>query len=144
MQDEPDAFAKTLDAVRLRYEEAINRHDDPAGFAALFAEDGILVPVGQPIVAGRAAIEAWARDAVKIWNRIAIMMEHVGGGGLMASSAGTWHANLNTPDGGTANVAGNYLTLLHQEDGAWLIKAHSWNIHPEHAPAARLARQMTA
>ena len=65
--DISQAFA-TLNS---KFVERVNDHD-ARSWAALFSEDAVLVPAGQPSVSGRAGIEAWADIATKIWNRLAI------------------------------------------------------------------------
>lgn len=51
-----------LPAEARRYFDAV-ASGDPAGVAAAFAPDAVIVDVGRPIE-GRSAIEAWAREEV--------------------------------------------------------------------------------
>ena len=108
---------------------AVNKHD-AKGWAALFAQDAILVPAGQSIVTGRENIEKWGEAAVKVWNRLDVKREHSSSNGNVAWDTGTFTANVNLPDGKAADIGGNYMFVLQKEGSAWLIKANTWNLNP--------------
>jgi uncharacterized protein (TIGR02246 family) len=54
-----------------RFVETVNSHDAHR-WAALFSEDAVLVPAGQPSMIGRKDIKAWGDIATKIWNHLDI------------------------------------------------------------------------
>jgi hypothetical protein len=54
-----------------RFVELVNGHDAHR-WAALFSDDAVLAPAGQPSVIGRKGIEEWAEVATKIWNHLEI------------------------------------------------------------------------
>ena len=106
------------DAVLSRYAEAYNRHD-AAALAALYAEDGLLLPPDRALVRGRRAIE-------KFWKN------HMGTGltlKILERSVGTDVAYLvgnysfpGEPD------AGKFLVCLKRgKTGGWQIGADMWN-----------------
>jgi ketosteroid isomerase-like protein len=100
---------------------AVNKHD-AKGWAALFAEDAILVPAGQPIVTGRESIEKWGEVAAKIWNHLDVKREHSSSNGNIAWDTGSYTGNVNLPDGKAVDISGNYVFILQKEGSTWLIK----------------------
>jgi ketosteroid isomerase-like protein len=60
-----------------RFVDMVNGHD-AHGWAALFSDDAVLVPAGQPSVVGRKGIEEWAEVATKIWNHLEVQQGLLG------------------------------------------------------------------
>jgi len=118
-----------LVAIKSGQVAAVNKHD-AKGWAALFAEDAILVPAGQPIVTGRESIEKWGEVAAKIWNHLDVKREHSNSNGNIAWDTGSYTGNVNLPDGKAVDISGNYVFILQKEGSTWLIKANTWNINP--------------
>jgi ketosteroid isomerase-like protein len=112
-----------------KYEATVSAHDAKQ-WASLYAVNATLVPAGSPIVQGRENIEKWGEAAVKVWNTLAISAGPITANGSVAWQVCTWSGNINTPDGKTLDLAGNYLTVLQKEGPAWQIVADTWNINP--------------
>ena len=112
-----------------RFVETVNSHDAHR-WAALFSEDAVLVPAGQPSVVGRKDIEAWGDIATKIWNHLDIQQWRCSADGNVVWEQGTWSGNINLADHQTMDISGNFL-LVAEKDGSNLrIKAHTWNVNP--------------
>ena len=111
-------------AVARAWEKCANARD-ARGIAALYAENAILLPPGQPAIRGRQNIEkfwqgfldAGASDA-KL-NSIQIV-----GSGNLAYEIGEFSAMMPQPSGGTAPGTGKYLVVLErQPDGNFQMVA---------------------
>ena len=123
--DVSQAFAD----LNSRFVETVNNHDMP-GWAALFSEDAVLVPAGQPSVVGRKGIEEWGDVATKIWNRLEIQQGRCSADGAVIWEQGTWTGNINLPDQRTIDISGNFLLIAEKQGPALRIKAHTWNVNP--------------
>ena len=123
--DISQAFA----ALNGKFVDTVNAHDTPS-WAALFAEDAILIPAGQQAVTGRNGIEGWAEVATKVWNHLEIQQEFCTSDGNVAWESGTWTGNINIPDEQTMDISGNFLLIAQKEGSALGIKAHTWNVNP--------------
>ena len=123
--DISQAFAE----LNARFVDTVNDHD-AISWAALFAEDAVLVPAGQVSVTGRKGIEAWAEIATKVWNHLEIKQGPCTADGNVAWESGTWTGNINVPDEQTMDLSGNFLLIAQKEGSAWRIKAHTWNVNP--------------
>ena len=123
--DIPQAFS----ALNSKFVETVNAHD-PKRWAALFAEDAVLAPSGQPSVKGRGDIEAWAGEAMKIWNSLAIDREgHFSADGDAVWEQGTWTGNINVAEGKTQDISGNFLLVAEKAGEGLRIKAHTWSVN---------------
>jgi len=122
-------LSKTFSELNRKYEAAVNNHDSKA-WSALFADDAILVPAGTPIIQGRDNIQKWGEEATKVWNTLSVADGPVRGNDTVGWIAGTWAGNINTPDGKTMDLTGNYLTVAQKQGSQWLLIADSWNINP--------------
>jgi ketosteroid isomerase-like protein len=123
--DVSQAFAD----LNSRFEETVNNHDMP-GWAALFSEDAVLVPAGQPSVIGQKGIREWGDVATKIWNHLEIQQGRCSTDGNVLWEQGTWTGNINLPDQHTADISGNFLLVAEKVGQALRIKAHAWNVNP--------------
>jgi ketosteroid isomerase-like protein len=112
-----------------RFVDTVNSHDAP-GWAALFAEDAILIPAGQEAVSGRKGIEEWADVATKVWNHLEIQQGFFTSDENVAWESGTWSGNINIADERTIDIGGNFLLIAQREGSALRIKAHTWNVNP--------------
>ena len=122
-------IAQAFSALNGRFVETVNSHD-AAGWAALFAEDAMLIPAGEQAVAGLKAIEEWAGVATKVWNHLEIQQKHYASDGNVAWEAATWTGNINVPDERTMDISGNFLLIAQKEGSTLRIKAHTWNVNP--------------
>ncbi|AXF06019.1 YybH family protein [Paraburkholderia hospita] len=123
--DISQAFA----ALNGRFVDTVNSHDAP-GWAALFAEDAILIPAGQEAVSGRKGIEEWADVATKVGNHLEIQQGFFTSDENVAWESGTWSGNINIADERTIDIGGNFLLIAQREGSALRIKAHTWNVNP--------------
>jgi ketosteroid isomerase-like protein len=123
--DTSQAFA----GLNSRFVALVNGHD-AQGWAALFAEDAVLVPAGQPSVIGRQGIAAWAEVATKIWNHLEIQQGHCSTDGEVVWEQGTWNGNINLPDNKTMDISGSFLLVAEKNASGLRIKAHTWNVNP--------------
>jgi ketosteroid isomerase-like protein len=122
--DVSQAFAD----LNSKFVETVNSHDAHR-WAALFSQDAVLVPAGQPSVAGQNGIEAWGEVATKIWNHLEIQQGHCSADGDVVWEQGTWTGNINMPDAQTMDISGNFLLVAEKEGAALRIKAHTWNVN---------------
>ncbi len=124
------SISQQFSDLNSKFVETVNGHD-PRRWAALFSEDAVLIPAGQPSVTGRTGIETWAEGAMKIWNHLEI---HDGGScsteGDVVWEQGTWSGNINVPDAKeTMDISGNFLLVAEKEGAALRIKAHTWSVN---------------
>jgi uncharacterized protein (TIGR02246 family) len=112
-----------------KFVATVNSHD-AYGWASLFSEDAVLVPAGQPSVAGRKGIEEWAEVATKIWNHLEIQQGRCSADGNVVWEQGTWTGNISLPEHQPMDISGNFLLVAEKEHSALRIKAHTWNVNP--------------
>jgi ketosteroid isomerase-like protein len=122
-------ISKAFAELNAMFVDTVNNHD-PVSWAALFAEDAILVPAGQVSVTGRKGIEEWAEMAMKVWNRLEIEQGPSTDAGSVAWESGTWTGNINVLDEQTMDISGNFLLVAQKEGSALRIKAHTWSVNP--------------
>jgi uncharacterized protein (TIGR02246 family) len=119
---------KAVAAIVGTYIEKYNSKD-AAGVAALYAEDGILVPPG-PMVAGRANIEkAWQAsfDAGRTGIRYDIKQIKPEGNIVLVVGQFT----VKVPEGGSLqDRPGNFVNVYQWDDGALKFRVHSFSFMP--------------
>ena len=102
---------------------------DAAGIAALYAEDGAVMPPNAPIGKGRAAIEqAWAAMMQTPGFDLTITPEQilVSSSGDMALDRGTYGLTV-APDGTTQTDTGKYVVVWRKIGGEWKAAADIFN-----------------
>ena len=102
------------------------RNDSAA--AALYAEDGVLMPPNQPAVEGRAAIRAWL-TAFPPMSDFSLTVIEIKGRGDLAYERGTYALTI-AASGKTPAVSdhGKYLVIRRrQADGSWPITVDTFN-----------------
>ena len=105
---------------------------DMATSLSFYADDAISLPSYEPMLKGKAAIEAASKKnheaGFKI-NAITLNTMDVWSGGDLAYEIGTYTINMTIP--GMPNAMddkGKYLTVWQkQTDNSWKIKAETWN-----------------
>jgi len=111
-----------IDVVNRAFIDAFSRRD-AAAIAALYTADGQLLPPGNNIVSGRAAIAGYWGQAMKIGARkletteLEIYRE-------VAHEVGRY--TVEAPDGSEAD-AGIYIVIWKPEDGVWRMHRDIWN-----------------
>lgn len=110
---EPSSLKRAVDRTREQHLAAVNAAD--AGAAAdLFAPDGILLPPGQPVREGRAAIREWFMQTFAAFRPQGFRLRPVSVDeyGDVAIEHGSWDATFAPTDGAASVPAGGtYLTV---------------------------------
>jgi uncharacterized protein (TIGR02246 family) len=122
----------------LRQSEMAIHQNKPAEFAAMYTDDAIVVPPGQPPIMGRRAIEQWAKANLSAFSTLKLAATHTGSAGEIGWIVGTWTADARMPDGKAMTMSGNTVTVVQQHGQSWLIKLDTWNVNPP--PAATAAK----
>lgn len=128
-----DGPHRTEDLAAIRalddaYVAAVEAHDWE-GLAALFKEDGVLLPPNEAAVVGRTAI----LDRGKGLDLAAVDYSHteidIGGTSGVAYLQGSYTTSITLGSGaGPYEDSGKYLWILErQPDGVWLIEKAIWN-----------------
>lgn len=104
---------------------AFNKGDAKAA-AAMYAEDAYVLPNMGEMVHGRAAIEAFFKDATQQISDIALKAVDVQPlGPDAAREIGTF--TLKTKDQPPQNVSGKYAVVWRKIGGQWLLATDIWN-----------------
>lgn len=133
MHSEGSASKAELGQMNRDFASALNAKDAKAA-AALYAEDAVLIPPGEPLVRGREAIEEYWRGAIEsggVRNVSVETMDALSSGSL-GYETGSFVLTANGPDGEAVTDRGRYIELLRREpDGRWLSTHGIWNASPE-------------
>lgn len=134
---DPQAGSQTADAaaigkLRDQYIAAANGGNADA-IAALWTEDGVLMPPGQPAVVGRTAIRDWYRPADgRDGATITIRSEETQVFGPWGFDRGTF--TLQAGDRSTEN---KYITVVRRDGDTWKVARNIWSPDTgSRAPAA--------
>jgi uncharacterized protein (TIGR02246 family) len=106
-----------------RYSSSLNSGDLDA-WLALWTEDGVQMPPGEPAVIGKDQIRARNKGVLDRFTfDMGITNEEVESAGDWAFARGTYKATLTPKAGGeVVQVDGKYMTILKkQADGSWKI-----------------------
>lgn len=133
MQTEVSASKTELGQMNRDFAAALNAKDAKAA-AALYTEDAVLMPPGEPLVRGRKAIEEYWRAAVDSGGVRDVSVETMDAlsSGSLGYETGSFVLTANGPDGEAVIDKGRYIELLRREpDGRWLSTHGIWNASPE-------------
>ena len=133
MQAEVSASKTELGQMNRDFAAALNAKDAQAA-AALYAEDAVLIPPGEPLVRGRDAIEDYWRAAIEAGDIRDVSVETMDAlsSGSLGYETGSFVLTANGPDGEAVTDRGRYIELLRREpDGRWLSTHGIWNASPE-------------
>ncbi len=97
---------------------------DPAGLAAVYAEDGALLPPNSDTISGRAAIEAYWAEFQASGIGAEITDTEVYAHSDLGYTVGTLIA---TDAGGATIDEGKYVVIWRNVDGKWQIHRDIWN-----------------
>lgn len=112
---------------------ALNAKDAKAA-AALYTEDAVLIPPGEPIVRGRQAIEEYWRAAIELGGvrEVSVETMDAGSSGSLGYETGNFRLTVDGPDGSAVVETGRYVELLRREsDGTWRSTHGIWNATPK-------------
>jgi ketosteroid isomerase-like protein len=125
------ADGQAVAATAAGWEKAYNEKN-AEGVAALYSEDGQLLPPGPPVVNGSAAIrDYWAKDIAGSGAPIKISSDASGVGGDWAWRAGSW----SSTDAQGAAVNGKYVEVWHRTAAGWKLHRDIWNVDDAAAAA---------
>jgi len=130
---EASASRIELGQMNRDFAAALNAKDAKAA-AALYTEDAVLIPPGEPIVQGRAAIEEYWRGALESGGIRDVSVETMDAhsSGSLGYETGSFVLTVNGPDGQPVVDRGRYVELLRREsDGTWRSTHGIWNAAPE-------------
>lgn len=133
MQTEVSASKVELGQMNRDFASALNAKDAKAA-AALYAEDAVLIPPGEPLVRGRAAIEEYWRGAIESGGirDVSVQTMDALSSGSLGYETGSFVLTTNGPDGEAVMDRGRYIELLrHEPDGRWISTHGIWNASPE-------------
>jgi uncharacterized protein (TIGR02246 family) len=124
-----------LDELRNRYVEATNAND-AAAVAQLHSENARFLPPGTEVLEGRQAIEAHFAERFEMTtpSNFSIESTEVRELGDAYLDSGTYSMDASIPGGQELSVTGNYVALVEESNGEWLITLQIFN---ENAPAPR-------
>ena len=136
MAQESAAAKIAIDAINVRYAAfLVGGQADSA--AALFKDDGVLMPPNMPAVTGRAAIKDWiAANGFPPGSTMAMTAGAVSRNGPLAIERGTYTYTIPAMGKDPAvSGSGKYLVLWHDVNGTWQIATDIWNEDAPSAPA---------
>lgn len=119
---------------------------DADGIAAKYSEDAVVMAPGNPAAVGRAAIRDFlAKDSAASKEAgVSIVISDGDVAGVSGDLA--WHSGAYTVTDSTGATidSGNYMEVLQNFDGKWLIIRDIWNSDRPPAPAAEPAAEEAA
>jgi len=135
LSDEDKARIRAVDEEWARAAQA----GDGEAIAALYAEDAVLLPPGEPIVKGEAAKKYWVDFGKQFSGPTELNTMTVEGSGNVASAIGTYKMTLTPKKAGAKPLPtdeGKYIEVLkRQDDGSWKIIYDMWS--PNAPPAKK-------
>jgi uncharacterized protein (TIGR02246 family) len=126
-----------IDRTRGAHVSAVNA-GDAAGWAALFAGDGVQMPPNMPANTGKEAILQWVQGfCAAFWTEFALSVEEVHAAEGWAFERGTYTITLtHRASGSPMRENGKYITVYQaQPDGTWLMARDMWS-SDQPAPSA--------
>ncbi|MFN4143567.1 YybH family protein [Aestuariivirga sp.] len=116
-----------IEAVNAEFSAAFNR-GDTAAVAALYTEDGMLLPPGEAVVSGRSGIAAyWKAGADMGLSNLQLRATEVESHGPMAFESGEASFDVKASDGNKTTAKVKYLVVWKNVDGAWKLHRDMWN-----------------
>lgn len=127
-----EADVAAIEALHAAFLEA-ERANEWEGVAALMTEDAVIMPMGHPVLDGRAGYLDFVGSLVEEHGAVVTSFNgtiaEIDGRGDVAYMRGTWSHTL-TMGGipGEISEAGKQLVILRkQPDGSWLASRWIWN-----------------
>jgi ketosteroid isomerase-like protein len=125
-----EAPRSTVEAATAAFHQALRTNDADALFAYV-ADDVVMMPPGEEVIRGKAAMRAWYAAFLAQFRTSALTLtgrETLGGDGW-AVEMGTYEWSLAPVDGGRSVVdCGSYMQVWKsQPDGQWRFAREIWN-----------------
>jgi uncharacterized protein (TIGR02246 family) len=131
MRTDPAATRSEIEAVNGRFSEAFGRGDMNA-VAALYTEDGTLLPPGSAPVKGRAAIaEFWKAAHAGGVKGVMLMTDGVETAGDLAYETGSAQLMVQPKRGKPTISHSKYLVVWKRTGGTWSLHRDIWNDGPK-------------
>jgi uncharacterized protein (TIGR02246 family) len=116
----------TIEKLNNAWTAAFNNKGDAQAVAAMYAEDAYVLPPGSDIVKGRAAIEAfWRQAAQQMTDAKLTTLDVLPLGRTAAREIGT--VSLKTKSQPPQEVVGKYAVVWRKIDGRWKLATDIWN-----------------
>lgn len=118
----------SMDELRSSYESAVNA-GNAADVARWYAEDAVVLPPNVDRLEGRAGVERYFTEFMdqRRPSGLEITSEEDRQVGEAYLDTGTYSMTVSGPDGQPMEVGGDYVSLVEQVGGEWLITRHIWN-----------------
>jgi ketosteroid isomerase-like protein len=120
---------------------AASAGQDVEKIISYWADDALVLPPGQPVAEGKAAIRAFVTESLKIPGfKIHWVSEKVSFSpdGQLAYMRSVNETTFREPDGKVTTVHGRGLTVWRRDrDGQWRCVVDIWNEPPTSGPATR-------
>jgi len=117
-----------IERIGKEFGDAFNR-GDAAGLAALYAEDGMVLPPGGPAMQGRQAIEGFWRGAREAGvQEVHLTTEEVESRDDLAYEVGSATLRIQPSEGAAiADTVKFVVVWKRAADGAWQLYRDIWN-----------------
>lgn len=124
----PNTPEARIDGLRQQFNLAYNAAD-AAALAALFAQNGVLMPPGAPAVVGRDAIQTrYAAQFANVQSSFALNPGTIVVSGDLAWLRGDYQrVDTSVPGGTPTIIMGKYLMTFTRERNDWRITTDAWN-----------------
>ena len=121
--------------------DAASAGKDVERIISYWTDDALVVPPGQPVVEGKAAIRTFVADSLKIpgfkihWSSEKVIFSP---DGKLAYMRGTNETTVPGPGGNLMTLAGRGVTVWRRDpDGQWRCVVDIWNDPPSSAPSSK-------
>lgn len=127
---DPAAEAARLLKIDAEWADAAAAGKDVDRIVSYWTDDALVVPPGQPVVEGKAAVRAFVTESLKIPGfRIHWVSEKVSFSpdGQLAYMRANNETTVPGPDGKPMILRGRGVTVWRHEDGQWRCAIDIWN-----------------
>lgn len=114
-----------LEQLHETFVEAL-RSNDLAALGACYTENAVLLPPGQPMIAGREAVVGYWQKAERIQDLVFEATDTRALGTDALREAGNLLVTTRGQGRETFNVASKYISLWIKVDGVWKIDSTAW------------------
>ncbi len=118
---DPGEVQAAIDEVNARLSKAFN-DNDPAGVAACYTEDGVVMAPNAPALRGRANIEQGLGPEIALVSNLELTTKKLEVLGDTAIEEGTYTVDL-----GPIADRGKYVVIWKNVGGQWLLHYDVWN-----------------